>query len=51
VREAAYISLCTITNKNFPFEAHQDQGERSKRIKVWQDWWKKAQDELPGAAQ
>jgi hypothetical protein len=51
VREAAYISLCTITNKNFPFEAHQDQADRSKRIKVWQDWWKKAQDELPGAAQ
>ena len=49
VREAAYISLCSITNKSFPFEAHQEPADRAKKIKAWQDWWKKAQEE--GAAQ
>jgi len=49
VREAAYVSLCSITAKSFPFEAHQEQAERAKKVKVWQDWWKKSQEE--GAAQ
>lgn len=49
VREAAYVSLTAITKKSLPFDAHQEPGERAKRVKAWQDWWKKAQEE--GAAQ
>ncbi|HUR29315.1 MAG TPA: HEAT repeat domain-containing protein, partial [Planctomycetota bacterium] len=49
VREAAYVSLCTVSKKSLPFDAHQDAGERSKRVKAWQEWWKKASED--GAAQ
>ena len=49
VREAAYVSLCAVSKKSLPFDAHQEPAERAKRVKAWQDWWKKAQEE--GAAQ
>ncbi len=49
VREAAYLALCSVSKKSLPFDAHSDPVERAKRVKAWQDWWKKAQDE--GAAQ
>ncbi|HTF90939.1 MAG TPA: HEAT repeat domain-containing protein [Planctomycetota bacterium] len=49
VREAAYVSLCTVSKKSLPFDPHQDTAERAKRVKAWQDWWKKAQED--GAAQ
>ncbi len=49
VREAAYLALCSVSKKSLPFDPHADAVERAKRVKAWQDWWKKAQDE--GAAQ
>jgi hypothetical protein len=49
VREAAYVSLCAVSKKNLPFDAHQEPAERAKRVKAWQEWWKKAQED--GAAQ
>ncbi len=49
VREVAYLALCSVSKKSLPFDAHSDPVERAKRVKAWQDWWKKAQDE--GAAQ
>ncbi|MEO6708184.1 MAG: HEAT repeat domain-containing protein, partial [Planctomycetota bacterium] len=45
VREAAYVSLCTVSKKSLPFDPHQDTAERAKRVKAWQDWWKKAQED------
>lgn len=45
VREAAYLALCTITKKTLPFEPYADAAERAKKVKGWQDWWKKAQEE------
>ena len=49
VREAAYVALCAVSKKNLPFEPHQDPNERAKKVKAWQEWWKKAQEE--GASQ
>ncbi len=45
VREAAYLALCSVSKKALPFDPHADAVERAKRVKAWQDWWKKAQDE------
>jgi hypothetical protein len=45
VREAAYDSLRRITKRDLPFDPHQpDANERQKRIKAWQDWWKKQRE-------
>jgi len=49
VREAAYLALCSVSKKNLPFDPHQDAAERAKKVKAWQEWWKKAQEE--GATQ
>jgi HEAT repeat protein len=48
VREAAYVALCTVSKKNLPFDALADSSERARRVKAWQDWWKKAKDDLGG---
>lgn len=45
VREAAYDSLRRITKRDLPFDPHQpDVNERQKRIKAWQEWWKKQRE-------
>lgn len=45
VREAAYGSLRKITKRDLPFDPQQpDPAERQKRIKAWQDWWKKSKE-------
>ena len=50
VREAAYIALRAITKRDLPFDpVTEDQAERSRRIKAWQDWWKKEKDKYEGA--
>jgi hypothetical protein len=42
VREAAYLSLRSITQRDLPFDAHSpDAAERAKRIKTWREWWEK----------
>jgi HEAT repeat protein len=49
VREAAYIALLMLSKRNLPFDPYQEPGERAKRVKAWQEWWKKAQSEFTGA--
>jgi HEAT repeat protein len=49
VREASYLALCTVSKKSLPFDPHSEPVERAKKVKAWQEWWKKAQEE--GAAQ
>ncbi|MCK6446961.1 MAG: HEAT repeat domain-containing protein [Planctomycetes bacterium] len=45
VRENAYVSLRKLTKKDLPFDAQSDDvAERQRRIKAWQDWWKKARE-------
>jgi HEAT repeat protein len=45
VREASYDALRKITKKDLPFDAQtDDSAERQRRIKAWQDWWKKARE-------
>ena len=42
VREAAYLSLRSITQRDLQFDAHSpDAAERAKRIKAWREWWDK----------
>ena len=42
VREAAYLSLRSVTGRDLPFDAHSpDAAERARRIKVWREWWDK----------
>ncbi len=49
VREAAYLSLRSITSRDLPFDAQSpDAAERAKRIKAWREWWDK---ERPRAGQ
>jgi HEAT repeat protein len=48
VREAAYVALCAVTKKSLPFDPHQDASERAKKVKAWQEWWKKSQEEGMG---
>jgi hypothetical protein len=48
VREAAYVALCTVSKRNLPFDALAEPAERARKIRAWQDWWKKAKDELGG---
>lgn len=42
VRDAAYLALRSITKRELPFDAHDaDEAERQKRVKAWEEWWKK----------
>lgn len=42
VREAAYLALRTITKRDLPFDPQtEDTVERNKRIRAWEEWWKK----------
>ncbi|HVS11719.1 MAG TPA: HEAT repeat domain-containing protein [Planctomycetota bacterium] len=50
VREAAYHALVKLSRKDLPFDpASEDSSERSRRIKAWQEWWKKEKDRIDGA--
>jgi len=49
VREAAYHALVKLSRKDLPFDpASEDSSERSRRIKAWQDWWRKERERLEG---
>jgi hypothetical protein len=51
VREAAYLALRTITKRDFPFDPQtEDVAERNKRIRVWEEWWKKESEHAGGAS-
>ena len=44
VREAAVVSLRSITGRSFRFDPLGKESERAKRVKAWRDWWKKSGD-------
>jgi hypothetical protein len=46
VREAAVVSLRSITGRSFKFDPGGKEVERAKRVKAWRDWWKKAQSDF-----
>ncbi|MFT7667737.1 MAG: hypothetical protein ACI8X5_000420 [Planctomycetota bacterium] len=48
VREAAMAALHIITGRDHNFDPNAKPGERSKRVRAWRDWWKKASSEFLG---
>lgn len=52
VREAAYVALDRLSGKGqqIPFDAYARDGDRSKRVRAWRDWWQEASKELLGGA-
>ncbi len=45
VREAAVVSLRSITGRSFQFNPGAKESDRAKRIKAWRDWWKRSADD------
>lgn len=50
VREAALVALHSLTKQSIPFDPLARDGDRSKRVKAWRDWWEEASKELLGKA-
>ena len=48
VREAAVVSLRSLTGRTFRYDPNAREADRAKRVKAWRDWWKKAADEYLG---
>ena len=48
VREAALVALHSLTKQSIPFDPLARDGDRSKRVKAWRDWWEEASKELLG---
>jgi Skp family chaperone for outer membrane proteins len=48
VREAALVSLRGLSGQSIPFDPLARDGDRSKRVKAWRDWWEEASKELLG---
>ncbi|MBK7644054.1 MAG: HEAT repeat domain-containing protein [Planctomycetes bacterium] len=46
VRESAWHALQTLTGKDFKFDPQANEGERSRKVKQWRDWWKKEGEPL-----
>lgn len=46
VREAAVVSLRSITSKNFKFDPTASEGDRAKKVKAWRDWWRRDGDDF-----
>jgi hypothetical protein len=51
VREAALVSLRALSRQNIPFDPLARDGDRSKRVKAWRDWWEQAGKELLAGAE
>lgn len=49
VREAAVVSLRSLTGKDFRFDPTGKPADRSKRVKSWRSWWDKEGKALIGA--
>jgi HEAT repeat protein len=49
VREAALVSLRSLSGQSIPFDPLARDGDRSKRVKAWRDWWEQAAKELLGS--
>jgi HEAT repeat protein len=50
VREAALVALRSLTTQTIPFDPLARDGDRSKRVKAWREWWEEASKELLGKA-
>ncbi|HED64106.1 MAG TPA: hypothetical protein ENJ09_00995 [Planctomycetes bacterium] len=50
VREAAVVSLRSITGKSFRFDPAGKEADRAKRIRSWRDWWKKEERKAAGSS-
>jgi Skp family chaperone for outer membrane proteins len=48
VREAALVSLRALSGQSIPFDPLARDGDRSKRVKAWREWWEQAAKELGG---
>ena len=48
VREAAVVSLRSISGRSFRFDPGAKESDRAKRVKSWRDWWKKNADDFLG---
>lgn len=50
VRDAAIVALKGLTdaftNESLPFDPYARDGDRSKRVKAWREWWQEASKEL-----
>lgn len=46
VREAALVALRRLSGQSIPFDPLGKEGDRTKRVKDWRDWWEKAAKEL-----
>jgi len=42
VREAALVALRTLSGQSIPFDPMAREGDRSKRVKDWREWWEQA---------
>jgi HEAT repeat protein len=49
VREAALVALRGLSGQSIPFDPLARDGDRSKRVKAWRDWWEDAAKDLLGA--
>lgn len=45
VREAALVALRGLSGQSIPFDPLARDGDRSKRVKDWREWWEKASKE------
>jgi len=48
VRDAALVALRGLTDQSIPFDPLARDGDRSKRVKAWREWWEEASKELLG---
>jgi hypothetical protein len=46
VREAALVSLRGLSGQSIPFDPLARDGDRSKRVRAWRDWWEQASKDL-----
>jgi uncharacterized coiled-coil protein SlyX len=48
VREAALVALRALSGQSIPFDPHAKEGDRSKRVKAWRDWWEQSAKDALG---
>jgi hypothetical protein len=48
VREAALVALRDITGRDQGYDPLAAENERAKKVKLWRDWWKKAETDFVG---
>lgn len=46
VREAALVALRALSGQSIPYDPLARDGDRSKRVKGWREWWEKASKDL-----